>query len=1126
MEAQISVSETELHPETMDFDSPATFDELNLHEVINKGSLDFDEWISLIKKIEKVYPDNIEKICLVYDSFLSEFPLCHGYWRRYADHKARLCDVDEVVEVFERAVQSATYSVGVWVDYCNFSMLAFEDPSDIRRLFRRGMSYVGKDYLCHALWDKYIEFELSQQQWSLLAQIYIEALRFPTKKLHRYYDSFKKLANLCTKELGCETVDSWSGSSAEDEVPKSYRADAISSVIKDLLEPSISLTRSKALLQKYLYIGEHLYQEACQVEEKISTFEMNIRRSYFHVKFLDVDQLENWHHYLDFVGMQRDFDWAVKLYERCLIPCANYPEFWMRYAEFMETKGGREIATYALNRATQIFLKRVPAMHLFNARFKEREGDIIGARTALLHCDGESDSNFVENVVRKANMEKRLGNFVAATNMYEEALAMAELKKMMNTLPILYVHFSRLKYMITDNADAARDILIEGIKRLPNCRLLLEELINFATLHGGQRHIHVVDSVIANVISPGSDVSQGWNAKDAEHASSLYLKFVDSCGTIDEVRKAWNRHVRLFPDSFRTAFYEQLTTHEKSLQLDKEGREINIVTKHQQPPGDSNPGSLVRMPLQDKEMSLLENSGTSKSDQDSSNLNISEQKLVAHEIHDIQFKQTPTSNQFPLEEADRGSGEKVMLPARKVTEQSKKDSPETNVSSVELVSFPKQPTEDATTELNAPSSSLKQEVAEETDSLRTLNEYSTGNDHKQDYDREPQRDMQPLSLESLSLHNQGKPSSDSKKIVSPAFEAPQETCISNEIMVESNQLNNDEDHLTHSQRKAEDYSPQIENEVVNPLSSRSHQNPTSTKPRYQQSRPANSGGNWHRINNYGKVRRESKFGFRGHLQKSHQHKQGSTQHHPRAELSGPIPISQGIPSQSASPQTQQIPQGSQSQIQFQTIPPPNIPPPPLPPATWPVQNMPQPNYASSPQPVQGSGEQEMQNSQAYNQMWQYYYYQQQMLMQQQPQQQHLHMSQEYQQQYTQWQQQQYLYQQQLQQHPPPQQQLPQQPHQLYMHQVPQQPQQEQARQDQQQQQNTPSNIQEWNHNNYQQDMSLELDGSNQSGAEPTATHNIASHEDQAMPPLHTSTARETSENVKSLNSNEQSPAKQ
>lgn len=29
----------------------------------------------------------------------------------------------------------------------------------------------------------------------------------------------------------------------------------------------------------------------------------------------------------------------------------------MRYVDFMESKGGREIASYALDRATQIFLK-------------------------------------------------------------------------------------------------------------------------------------------------------------------------------------------------------------------------------------------------------------------------------------------------------------------------------------------------------------------------------------------------------------------------------------------------------------------------------------------------------------------------------------------------------------------------------------------------------------------------------------------------------------------------------------------------------------------------------------------------------------------------------------------------
>lgn len=77
--------------------------------------------------------NDTERIFSVYDAFLFEFPLCYGYWKKYADHRARLGTIDKVVEVYERAVQSATYSVGLWVNYCSFGMLLFEDPVDIRR---------------------------------------------------------------------------------------------------------------------------------------------------------------------------------------------------------------------------------------------------------------------------------------------------------------------------------------------------------------------------------------------------------------------------------------------------------------------------------------------------------------------------------------------------------------------------------------------------------------------------------------------------------------------------------------------------------------------------------------------------------------------------------------------------------------------------------------------------------------------------------------------------------------------------------------------------------------------------------------------------------------------------------
>lgn len=53
-------------------------------------------------------------------------------------------------------------------------------------------------------------------------------------------------------------------------------------------------------------------------------------------------------------------------------------------------------------------LQRVAVVHLFSARFKEHKGDVFGAREAFLHCETELDSNFIENVTIKANMEKRL----------------------------------------------------------------------------------------------------------------------------------------------------------------------------------------------------------------------------------------------------------------------------------------------------------------------------------------------------------------------------------------------------------------------------------------------------------------------------------------------------------------------------------------------------------------------------------------------------------------------------------------------------------------------------------------------------------------------------------------------
>ncbi|XP_071715826.1 pre-mRNA-processing factor 39-2 [Rutidosis leptorrhynchoides] len=520
-----------------------------VYEIVSGDSLDFDSWTSLISDIEKTYSDNIKAISSVYESFLSWFPLCHEYWKRYANHMARLCTAEKAVQVFEQAVQSATYSVGLWVDYCSFCIHAFADPTDIRRTFERGLSFVGKDFLCHKLWDLYISFELSQQQWSFLAHILVRALNFPSKSLHKYYDNFREFTSFVEEDMSCAENCNLEPFSADSNVEIATFNDEIYDAIKELQDSSSVELRTKAL-HKFIAIAEQFYSKSCQLHERIDYFENYVDRDFYNVKPLDDEELQNWHNYLDFIEKQDDFDWAVKLYERCLIPCADYPEFWMRYVEFIESKGGRELAIFALERATQVFLKNVSEVHIYNASFRERIGDFDGARAAFHLCDTESDSSVIDTVVKKANMETRLGNMDTALEIYDKALKMAAEKDKMHIIPTLYIHFFRLKFLITGSADAAINLLLEGIQQVPHSRLLLEELINFAMMHEGSKHLYVVDSIIAATIT--SD-SQGLSSKDREDLSLLYLKFVDYCGTIHDIRKAWNRHLKCFPHLIRSS---------------------------------------------------------------------------------------------------------------------------------------------------------------------------------------------------------------------------------------------------------------------------------------------------------------------------------------------------------------------------------------------------------------------------------------------------------------------------------------------------------------------------------------------------------------------------------------------
>lgn len=74
-------------------------------------------------------------LSLAYDSFLSKFPLCNWHLEKYAYKKAKLCSSREAVNIYERVVEVAMFSVGFWVDYFTFAAACFGDPEDVRRYY-------------------------------------------------------------------------------------------------------------------------------------------------------------------------------------------------------------------------------------------------------------------------------------------------------------------------------------------------------------------------------------------------------------------------------------------------------------------------------------------------------------------------------------------------------------------------------------------------------------------------------------------------------------------------------------------------------------------------------------------------------------------------------------------------------------------------------------------------------------------------------------------------------------------------------------------------------------------------------------------------------------------------------
>ncbi|OQD70657.1 hypothetical protein PENDEC_c022G03073 [Penicillium decumbens] len=418
----------------------------------------FETWEKLVRAAEALEgginrnssPQAITTVRNCYDRFLAKFPLLFGYWKKYADLEFSITGTEAAEMVYERGIASISPSVDLWTNYCSFKAETSHDADIIRDLFERGASCVGLDFLAHPFWDKYIEFEERVEAQDKILAILSRVINIPMHQYARYFERYRQLAQ--TRPL----VEL-----APAEIMAQFRAEieAASAHVSPGQKAEAEIERDLRLRVDNYHL--EIFSKTQTETTKRWTFESEIKRPYFHVTELDESQLTNWKKYLDFEESEGEYARIQFLYERCLVTCAYYDEFWLRYARWMAAQAGKEEDLRIIyQRASYLYVPIAnPTVRLHYAYFEEMSGrtdvakDIHGAILFSL-------PSHVETIISLANLSRRHGGLDAAIDVYKTQLNSPEVE--MATKAALVAEWARLLWKIKGVPDDARKVFQEN----------------------------------------------------------------------------------------------------------------------------------------------------------------------------------------------------------------------------------------------------------------------------------------------------------------------------------------------------------------------------------------------------------------------------------------------------------------------------------------------------------------------------------------------------------------------------------------------------------------------------------------------------------------------------------------
>ncbi|XP_025191003.1 LOW QUALITY PROTEIN: pre-mRNA-processing factor 39-like [Melanaphis sacchari] len=302
----------------------------------------FHEWVNILNVVD--YHDIVDNARMAYSKFLELYPLCYGYWKKYANFEKRNNNINEFKKILENGLNAIPVSVDLWIYYTDYLKLESNNEDVfIRKEFERSLKMCGLDYHSDRLWFNYISWEIEKNEIFNAVNIYYRLIRTPTSNCFKNFLKFQEFIfkNIPEKYLGLAEFNK-----RRSIIIESLETNQRKLLASDSLPPgddSINITEStdnniiSIVRISFIESWYNVHSQTIKEFESRKIFEENIERTHFHVKKLKIDQILNWEKYIKFEKKAGNQERIIFLYERCLVSCVSHEKFWLSYLEYLSS---------------------------------------------------------------------------------------------------------------------------------------------------------------------------------------------------------------------------------------------------------------------------------------------------------------------------------------------------------------------------------------------------------------------------------------------------------------------------------------------------------------------------------------------------------------------------------------------------------------------------------------------------------------------------------------------------------------------------------------------------------------------------------------------------------------------